>query len=32
MPDRDTRCLLAAALAICGGLVLAVDLWQGWRR
>lgn len=30
--SRETRDLLAAALAIIGGLILVTDLWWGWRR
>lgn len=32
MTPREWRDLLAAGLAIVGGLVLAADLWWGWRR
>lgn len=32
MTAREWRDVLAAGLAIVGGLVLVVDAWLGWRR
>jgi hypothetical protein len=31
MTARDWRAILAAAFAIAGGAVLAVQMWQDWR-
>jgi hypothetical protein len=32
MSTREWRDLTAAGIAILGALVLAADLWWGWRR